>query len=94
MQETRESHAGSDLWLEKRKALEGYSKAFQKNPGGVLLSHAVAHAVSSAMRSLTAVFGMGTGRTSALRPPETCLSSDGAEQRDSFTAVELSIEYG
>ena len=35
-------------------------------PGGVLLSHAVAHAVSSAMKSLTAVFGMGTGMTSSL----------------------------
>jgi hypothetical protein len=42
-------------------------RAFQKNtPGGVLLSHAVTHAVSSAMQSLTAVFGMGTGVTSAL----------------------------
>ena len=29
--------------------------------GGVLLSHAVSHAVPSALKSLTAVFGMGTG---------------------------------
>jgi hypothetical protein len=35
-------------------------------PGGVLLSHAVTRAVSSAMQSLTAVFGKGTGVTSAL----------------------------
>ena len=42
-------------------------RAFHKfYPGDVLLSHAVAHAVSSAMRSLTAVFGMGTGVSSAL----------------------------
>ena len=49
----------------------------QKNPkpllvpglkkfGGVLLSHTVAHAVPSALKSLTAVFGMGTGVTSSL----------------------------
>jgi hypothetical protein len=41
-------------------------RRFKKIPGGVLLSHAVAHAVSSAMQSLTAVFGMGTGISSAL----------------------------
>src|SRR5687767_8684871 len=41
--------------LEKRKAAD-FSAAFHKNyPGGVLLSHAVARAVSLAMRSLTAV---------------------------------------
>ena len=38
----------------------------EKGSGDVLLSHAVARAVSSAMQSLTAVFGMGTGVTSAL----------------------------
>ena len=38
-------------------------------PGGFLLSHAVAHAVPSAQRSLTSVFGMGTGITSSLLPP-------------------------
>ena len=31
------------------------------SPGNVLLSHAVAHAVPSALRGLTTVFGMGTG---------------------------------
>ena len=36
-----------------------------KNPGGVLLSHAVAHAVPSAQQGLTSVFGMGTGVTPA-----------------------------
>ena len=52
---------------EKKKAV-----GFEPNglceiyPGGVLLSHAVTHAVTSAMRSLTAVFEMGTGVTSAL----------------------------
>ena len=37
--------------------------------GGALLSHAVAHAVPSAQRSLTTVFGMGTGVASSLEPP-------------------------
>lgn len=30
-------------------------------PGGDLLSHAVTHAVPSALEGLTTVFGMGTG---------------------------------
>ncbi len=34
--------------------------------GGVLLSHAISHAVPSAQRSLTTVFEMGTGVTSSL----------------------------
>jgi hypothetical protein len=37
--------------------------------GGDLLSHAITHAVPSALRSLTTVFGMGTGVTSSLEPP-------------------------
>jgi hypothetical protein len=52
--------------VEKRRAAD-FSAALRKiYPGGVLLSHPVARAVSSAMQSLTAVFGMGTGVTSAL----------------------------
>ena len=35
-----------------------------KKFGGVLLSHTAAHAVPSARKSLTSVFGMGTGVTS------------------------------
>jgi hypothetical protein len=37
--------------------------------GGDLLCHAVAHAVPSALRSLTTVFGMGTGVSSSQLPP-------------------------
>src|SRR5437899_3483350 len=40
-------------------------------PGGDLRSHTVARAVSSALRGLTSVFGMGTGVTLAVLPPET-----------------------
>ena len=45
-------------------------RAFPKNdPGDVLLSHAVAHAVPSALRGLTSVFGMGTGVALSLWSP-------------------------
>jgi len=36
-----------------------------QNPGSVLLSHRVAPAVPLALKSLTSVFGMGTGVTSS-----------------------------
>ena len=42
----------------------------EKGFGGVLLSRTVARAVPSAQKSLTAVFGMGTGVTSLLLPPK------------------------
>ena len=45
------------------------------NSGGVLLSHAVSHAVPSALKSLTSVFGMGTGVTSLPSPPKTVNST-------------------
>jgi hypothetical protein len=51
-------------WFPKR--LFGF-----KNLGGVLLSHAVPHAVPSALKSLTSVFGMGTGVSSSPLPPKT-----------------------
>jgi hypothetical protein len=38
-------------------------------PGTGLLSHAVAHAVSSALERFTTVFGMGTGGTTPPAPP-------------------------
>ena len=38
-------------------------------PGDVLLSHTVARAVPSALRGLTAVFGMGTGVALSLWTP-------------------------
>ena len=42
----------------------------EKESGGDLLSHQVALAVPSALRSLTSVFGKGTGVTSSLWPPK------------------------
>lgn len=42
----------------------------QRNPGGVLLSQGESTQVPSALEGLTAVFGMGTGVTPPLWPPE------------------------
>ena len=42
--------------------------------GDGLLSHQVALAVPSALRSLTAVFGMGTGVAFSLLPPKNYMS--------------------
>ena len=43
---------------------------YKKGFGGDLLSHQVALAVPSALRSLTTVIGTGTGVTSLLLPPK------------------------
>ncbi len=45
--------------------------------GGVLLSRGDSPQVPSALASLTSVFGMGTGVTSLLWPPEIWLSTGG-----------------
>ncbi len=45
-------------------------KFINKYYGGDLLSHTVASAVPSALKDLTSVFGMGTGVTPSLLPPE------------------------
>jgi hypothetical protein len=41
------------------------------NLGNVLLSHTVAHAVPSALKGLTSVFGMGTGISPSPWSPRT-----------------------
>ena len=46
-----------------------------KKTGNVLLSQAASHQVSSALRSLTTVFEMGTGVTSSLLSPDFSLVS-------------------
>jgi uncharacterized paraquat-inducible protein A len=50
-------------------------KRTKKRCGGDLLSHKAALAVSSALRGLTAVFGMGTGVSLSLIPPQNLLGS-------------------
>ncbi len=44
---------------------------FKVKSGNDLPSHAVSHAVLSALEGLTSVFGMGTGVTPPLESPET-----------------------
>ena len=43
------------------------------NLGNVLLSHTVTHAVPSALKGLTSVFGMGTGVTPSLWSPRNSI---------------------
>jgi hypothetical protein len=43
----------------------------KKNPGDVLLSHAVARIVPSTLKGLTSVFGMGTGVAPSPKSPGT-----------------------
>ena len=42
----------------------------ERPPGSDLFSHTVASAVSSALKRFTSVFGMGTGGSTSLVPPE------------------------
>jgi hypothetical protein len=66
------SPAGVDFLRENKKGSDCSEPFFVRiNPGGDLRSRTVARAVSSALRGLTSVFGMGTGVTLAVRPPET-----------------------
>ena len=59
---------GGGCWIRSKKAPEREAlRGFCiKEFGGDLLSHIVSHAVPSALKSLTSVFGMGTGVTSSL----------------------------
>src|SRR5215471_13124707 len=63
---------GSKIVADGKKARQIFNLAgfFINNPGGFLLSHAVARAVPSAPRGLTSVFGMGTGVALSTQPPE------------------------
>ena len=54
-----------------RKARSFGSGHVRNKPGDFLLSHTVACAVPSGLRSLTSVFGMGTGGSSSLGSPRT-----------------------
>ncbi len=55
--------------LDQKKEARQIRRASQESPGNVLLSHAVAHAVPSALKGLTTVFGMGTGVAPSLWSP-------------------------
>ena len=60
---------GFGLGMKKAQSLGDW--AFEIKPGDFLLSHTVACAVPSGLRSLTSVFGMGTGGSSSLGSPRT-----------------------
>ena len=57
--------------LQPKKKTDRRSDLSSVETGSVLLSRAVSHRVSSALKSLTTVFGMGTGVTSSLLPPDS-----------------------
>ena len=59
--------------LSYQKKKLAFANFFFNQNGNVLLSQAVSHQVSSALRSLTSVFGMGTGVTSSLLSPHFLL---------------------
>jgi hypothetical protein len=60
-----------EVYPEKDKGPRGILKGLSKIlPGDDLLSHALARAVPSALRGLTAVFGMGTGVSPSPQSPE------------------------
>ena len=65
MAETRRN--GNEGYPKTQKAgLMNQTGLSQFNPGDDLRSHTVTRAVSSALRGLTSVFGMGTGVTLAV----------------------------
>ena len=54
----------------------------RKNPGDDLFSRKAALSVSSALESLTSVFGMGTGMASPLESPGSIASGRGRQRHD------------
>ena len=69
---TRRKDGANKIWVisvwKMTKGLRCKS-GLRIKPGDVLLSHTLARAVPSGLRSLTAVFGMGTGGSSSLGSP-------------------------
>ncbi len=65
--ETYINHGRNEM---HKKSPSEKQRGFKRIPGGVLLSHTVTRAVPSALKSLTSVFGMGTGVSSSPLPPE------------------------
>ena len=86
-----DSPASFETVLERQKERPTpLRKWAQKCAGGDVLSHRVAPAVPSARQSLTTVFEMGTGVSSALRPPATSptTSIEAVKQASSKQRVE------
>ena len=74
----RSRHSGANPTVEvptvreRDDARPKWAGVIFERTGGVLLSQGVYPQVPSALAGLTAVFGMGTGVTPPLWPPETC----------------------
>jgi hypothetical protein len=71
----------------------GHGKGGRSDPGTGLCSHAVAHAVSSALRRFTSVFGMGTGGSISLSPPRSLVNhaSEGSGVRGQGSGAVTSL---
>ena len=88
-----DAHGGSRRRLNATKRPgPGRAEALRiENPGGDLLSQGVSPQVPSARAVFTAVFGMGTGVSPPLLPPETCCQSRHLDPRS--RARELQSEH-
>ena len=62
-------------YIRKGKMVVAEISGKEKSPGSDLFSHAIANAVSSALKRFTAVFEMGTGGAASLQPPGGYASS-------------------
>src|ERR1700674_1675745 len=84
------------LLAERRRAAR--RRPAYEETGGVLLSQALASQVPSALRGLTALFGMGRGVSPSLKPPEKVerprlpvLQNCTAPQRVSTTLLRVDV---
>ena len=74
---TRANRVRTRRWPSRRSG----RAIVRRNPGGVLLSQGASPQVPSALASLTAVFGMGTGVSPPPWPPETVRSVRGVRRQ-------------
>src|SRR5258706_16401083 len=72
---------------EQRKRPRSFLNVAFIYAGNYLLSHTLSHAVPSAQRGLTSVFGMGTGGTPAVKSPTTGSRQPSAVSRQQICAV-------
>ena len=66
-----EEYINLSLFKEYMQEIRNLFGSLATSSGNYLLSRAVAHQVSSTLRSLTSVFGMGTGGSSLLSSPDS-----------------------
>jgi hypothetical protein len=76
---------------EKRQPPVGAGGVEEIVPGNDLLSHTLSRAVPSALRGLTAVFGMGTGVSPSLMSPGNSKSLKELFQLDRVRAIGFAV---